>query len=272
MKKISNTHFLLFLLISLFFSEMRSQEIKYSKVSVPLDGEVMQQLVALGVSVDHYEHGPDDSISFYVSPSELQTLQEENIRFRIEIEDYAAFYAQQTALDAANLSQMERTPNVANGFDLGSMGGFYTYDEVVAKLDEMLQDYPNLVTARESIGTSIEGRDIWMVKISDNPNSDEAEPVAYFDAVHHAREPLSMATTINYMFWLLENYETDPAVQYLVDNRELYFVPVVNPDGYEYNRETNPEGGGLWRKNRNPNDGGCVGVDLNRNYSFCLCQ
>ncbi|KAA3623062.1 MAG: T9SS C-terminal target domain-containing protein [Flavobacterium sp.] len=57
-------------------------------------------------------------------------------------------------------------------------------------------------------------------------------------------------------------------VQFLLDNREIYFVPVVNPDGYFYNETTNPNGGGFWRKNRNPNSGGCAGVDLNRNYSF----
>ncbi len=57
-------------------------------------------------------------------------------------------------------------------------------------------------------------------------------------------------------------------MQYLVNNRELYFVPVVNPDGYVYNETTDPNGGGLWRKNRNVDAGGCVGVDLNRNYGF----
>ena len=266
-------HYLLFLLISVFFSEMRSQENNYSKILVLIeDTFVMEQLVSLGMSIDHYEPRPNNSISFYVTQFELQSLRQEGIPFTVEIEDYTKYYAEQSLMDTDKLAQMERTPNVANGFDLGSMGGFYTYNEVVAKLDEMKQDYPDLITEKASIGTSIEGRDIWMVKISDNPNIDEAEQVAYFDAVHHAREPLSMAATINYMFWLLENYATNPQVQFLVDHREIYFVPVVNPDGYEYNRETNPEGGGLWRKNRNPNDGTCVGVDLNRNYSFAYAN
>ncbi|NJL75266.1 MAG: zinc carboxypeptidase, partial [Saprospiraceae bacterium] len=54
----------------------------------------------------------------------------------------------------------------------------------------------------------------------------------------------------------------------LINNRQLYFVPVVNPDGYVYNQSTNPNGGGMWRKNRRNNTGSCEGVDLNRNYDW----
>lgn len=259
----------LFVLCSLFFSEMNGQGESYSKVSVTIDDpSVIGQLVDMGMAIDHYEYLSDNTIGFYVNQMELQTLTNAQIDFTVEIADYRAFYQQQKENDAEALATMVRSANVGDGFDLGSMGGFYTYAEVEAKLDEMVQDYPNLITAKTSIGTSVGGREIWMVKISDNPNVDEAEPTAYFDALHHAREPLSMATTINYMFWLLENYETDEQVKFLVDHREIYFVPVVNPDGYEYNRETDPDGGGLWRKNRNPNDGTCFGVDLNRNYGF----
>ncbi len=104
-----------------------------------------------------------------------------------------------------------------------------------------------------------------MVKISDNPDIDENEPEVLYTALHHAREPESMMQMIYFMYYLLENYYSDPSVQYLVNNRELFFIPVVNPDGYEYNRTTYPSGGGMWRKNRR-NNGSSYGVDLNRNY------
>ncbi len=68
------------------------------------------------------------------------------------------------------------------------------------------------------------------------------------------------------MWWLLENYGTNPEATYLVNNRQMWFIPVVNPDGYVYNQTTNPAGGGLWRKNRRNNGDGTFGVDLNRNY------
>ncbi|MBL4587161.1 MAG: immune inhibitor A, partial [Flavobacteriales bacterium] len=58
------------------------------------------------------------------------------------------------------------------------------------------------------------------------------------------------------------------AIKQLVDNTEMYFIPMVNPDGYIYNQSTNPNGGGMWRKNRRANGGGIYGVDLNRNYSY----
>jgi hypothetical protein len=77
-----------------------------------------------------------------------------------------------------------------------------------------------------------------------------------------------MAVCLYYMFYLLENYGIDPEVTYLVNTRELYFVPVVNPDGYMRNQTTNPSGGGMWRKNRRNNGDGTFGVDLNRNYSY----
>jgi len=104
-----------------------------------------------------------------------------------------------------------------------------------------------------------------MVKISDNPEVSENEPGILYTALHHAREPESMMQMIYFMYYLLENYNSDPSVQYLVNNRELFFIPVVNPDGYEFNRQTDPNGGGFWRKNRR-NNGSSYGVDLNRNY------
>ncbi len=246
-----------------------AQGVTYSKVKVSFnDPAEIERLAGLGFDIDHPEFDDDGSIAFYATQDEISELRRQQFNVDVVIPDFNAYYTELLRNDSTNIPNMVRGSNVADGFDLGSMGGFYTNSEVAAKLDEMKQNYPNLITTKTSIGTSIEGRPIWMVKISDNPNSNEPEPTAYFDALQHAREPLAMATTINYMFWLLENYATDTAVQFLVDHRELYFVPVVNPDGYAYNEQTNPGGGGLWRKNRRPHPSGCFGVDLNRNYSF----
>ena len=66
--------------------------------------------------------------------------------------------------------------------------------------------------------------------------------------MHHAREPASMSQLIFYMWYLLENYGTDPEVTYLVDNREMYFVPCINPDGCVYNQNNHPDGGGMWQE------------------------
>ena len=147
------------------------------------------------------------------------------------------------------------------------MGGYYTHDEVLSVLDQLRATYPSLISARISIGTTVEGRDQWMVRLSDNPDIDENEPEVRFDALHHAREPAGMQTVLWFMLWALENHGSDPLATYLLDEREIYCIPIVNPDGYVYNQATDPAGGGLWRKNRRDNGDFTFGVDLNRNYA-----
>jgi hypothetical protein len=125
-------------------------------------------------------------------------------------------------------------------FAMGSMGGYYSLAEVESVLDQMANAYPHLVAPRTSLGATLEGRQVWMVKLSDHPLVDEPEPEVRIDAMHHAREPQGMQATLYFMSWLLENYGADPLATYVLNERELFFVPCVNPDGYEYNRATNP--------------------------------
>lgn len=70
------------------------------------------------------------------------------------------------------------------------------------------------------------------------------------------------------MWYLLENYQTNPTIQALVNQSEIFFIPIVNPDGYAYNSTNSPTGGGNWRKNRRNNGDGSYGVDNNRNYNY----
>lgn len=146
-------------------------------------------------------------------------------------------------------------------------GIWHTYDETVAEIVLLHQQYPNITAAPYSIGTTGEGRTIWAIKISDNPGLEENEPAVLHDGMHHAREIMTVEMLLHFARYLCENYGTDPVSTFLVDNREIFFVPLVNPDGFVYNELTNPNGGGMWRKNRR-NNGGCYGVDNNRNYPF----
>lgn len=144
-------------------------------------------------------------------------------------------------------------------------GVFHTYSESRAFMDSLTTQYPNLVSSRWSIGTTYQGNSIWAWRISDNPNANESEPEILFDGMHHAREIMASEFPIMFAKYLCEHYNTDPQIHWLVDNRELYIVPIMNPDGVIYNESTNPDGGGMWRKNRKPFSGQ-FGVDLNRNY------
>src|SRR5690606_8892087 len=89
----------------------------------------------------------------------------------------------------------------------------------------------------------------------------------YYGAIH-AREVITPEVLIYIMRYLTNNYGIDPQVTYLVDNRELFFSTVVNPDGYYYDEVIEPDGGGLWRKNRRNNGDGSYGIDLNRNFGY----
>jgi len=167
----------------------------------------------------------------------------------VGIEDMEAFYASRI-----------RGPN---------FGDFHTFSETVEFLDELHATYPGITTDKMSIATTFEGRDVWAMKISDSPDLEEDEPEVLIVALHHAREPAGLEATLHYMSWLCDSYATDLEAAFLVNNRQIWFVPVVNPDGYCYNEELAPSGGGMWRKNRRENEASpCRGVDLNRNYPY----
>jgi len=138
---------------------------------------------------------------------------------------------------------------------------YHTYNEVTAGLIA-LED--SGVAQTYIIGRTYEGRDIWAVKISDNPSEDEGEPGALFMGCHHAREWISVEVPYYLAHYLVNNYQTDPEVKQLVDNCEIWIVPIVNPDGYVYTWTKDR----LWRKNRRNNGNGTFGVDLNRNYGY----
>jgi len=246
---------------------------RYSEVLIHTSSaDDLRMLQLNDIPVDHYGRSPARGISVVLNQDEVQRLGQTGLHFDVVTQDMRSEYHGRETPDARELavSRAMALSDHVTGFELGSMGGFYTLEEIASELDSMYLLYPGIISERVSLGQSHEGRDIWMVKISDNPNQNESdtEPTVYYDALHHAREPGSMMTTMYFMYWLLENYGTDPRATYLVDNRELYFVPLVNPDGYYYNEQTDPNGGGFWRKNRRVSGGGCFGVDLNRNYSF----
>jgi hypothetical protein len=146
------------------------------------------------------------------------------------------------------------------------MGAYKTLAEIYARRDSIISDFPSIVSSKISIGQTIEGRDVWAFKISDNPELDEDEPEVLFTACIHAREVITPEVLFYFIDHLTLNYGILSEVTDLVDNREMWFVLVVNPDGYYHNEVIEPSGGGMWRKNRRDNGDGTYGVDLNRNF------
>jgi len=211
----------------------------------------------LGIDVDHI-YRENEYIQFVISQYDLDKLILENISYEIIHEDIEEFYKSRLI---QNYSSRD--------FNYGSMGGYYTFQEIEENIDELISFYPNIISEKISIGLSLEGRNIWALKVSDNPNINESEPQALYTGLHHSREPMSYMNLFYFMHWLGENYNSDLLAQHLVDNRELWFIPAINPDGLVYNQTIAPDGGGMQRKNtRDSCSSTPIGVDLNRNYGY----
>jgi carboxypeptidase T len=149
-----------------------------------------------------------------------------------------------------------------------NLGLYHTYDETVAFLEQLASLYPEL-TRLDTLGTSIEGRHIISIKISDNADIDEEEPELLIMGCHHARELMTVEVPLYLAEYLLTNYGSNPSVTDLVDGREVWIAPLINPDGHVY-VQNNHDGPwwDWWRKNRRDNGDGTYGVDLNRNYGY----
>jgi hypothetical protein len=238
------------LILSLFFTLnlQAATRLRPALVRVPVSTQdELRSLQAQGLDIVYLE--PGQFVEILVSDQELERITKASFHYQMIHQDYVAF--QQSGLSG----QLD-------------MGGYHTMDELYVVLDSIHNDHPAITTARDSIGYTIEGRVIYAIKISDNPESDEDEPEVFFNALTHAREPIGMEALLYFMHYLTDNYGTDARVDSLVNNRELWFIPLVNPDGYEYNSFIEPSGGGMWRKNRRDNGDGSFGIDLNRNFGY----
>ncbi|HET7026514.1 MAG TPA: M14 family zinc carboxypeptidase [Candidatus Limnocylindrales bacterium] len=147
-----------------------------------------------------------------------------------------------------------------------SDAGYHSYAEMVSDIKATAAAHPDIVRVL-SIGKSYQGRDIWAAKVSDNVGTDENEPEVLIDALHHAREHLTVEQALYVLHVLANGYAQDATVKRLVDSREVWIILAVNPDGFEYDLTGDPYR--AWRKNRQPNAGSSnVGTDLNRNYDY----
>lgn len=233
------------------------------------DGFSIQDAEETGVEVEHSLIKGKRFVEGVISYYTLSALQRRGVKVEIleaDAEEQAAKrlsnFAQQSAKQRSML-----TSETPRNFRLGSMGGFFTLDEVYGEFARMRTMFPQVMSALEVIGTSVEGRPLLAYRVGTEQSLSSKAPEVLYTGVHHAREPGSASTLIYYLWWLLEKFQAnDPEAVYLLNNRQMYFVPMVNPDGYQFNQTNFPTGGGMWRKNRQRNSDGSFGVDLNRNY------
>ncbi len=242
---------------------------KYSEVRIYAKDEAdMERIINAGLFIDHANRKPGYFLDAWLSEQEIELLRSTGIPYDVLIDDWDTYYNNRQNLMTpaeldAQMREVEERDNITHSIFGTLNNGCLRYSEVVAKLDSIRTEYPNLVSQKFSIGSSYENRTIWAVRITKNPDAPTGRPEVLYHALIHAREPVSMENQLYYIYWLLENYGIDPMATYILNNREIYWVPVFNPDGYVYNEP----GGGFWRKNRKPCGSG-TGTDLNRNFGI----
>jgi hypothetical protein len=173
--------------------------------------------------------------------------------------------------EAVELVQRDIEGSIERMRSRPGMGAFHTYAEMDQELRELASRHPDLVSV-ESIGPSWEGqrrranRQLLAVKVCDGVRTpqDKRPEVLYFAGIH-ARELATTEVLLQLINYLVERRGRDAQVDYLLSHRQLWFVPLLNPDGREYCLHTDI----WWRKNRHAlGSSGAVGVDLNRNFGF----
>ena len=220
------------------------------KVVISLEPAELAPAELIELGADPFGRTPDGRLYFRVSQQILDELTARGRSFVIEEEDiYVAWERQR--------SQRAEPRDVP----------FQDYHNLAATeaiMQRFVQEHPDLA-ALEVIGTSVEGRSIYALRLSDEAEEiDLDEPAVLVVGCHHAREWISVEVPLYFADYLLENYLKDGVVTRLLNYTEIWIVPVLNPDGYQYSWTTDR----WWRKNRRNNGDGTIGVDINRNYGY----
>ncbi|MCH8299259.1 MAG: T9SS type A sorting domain-containing protein [Candidatus Marinimicrobia bacterium] len=249
----------------LISSELYSQGGKATLIRIQTPSQdALRDLTVRGFDIIETKEGIHaEVIAFEFDLKRLEAL---GISYEVLVPDLTQFY-----LNRAGSWQSGKTLRIGDGTKMG----FFNLDSMYLFLDSLQAAHPTLISEKDSIGRTIRGRIQWMYKVSDNPETDESEPELLFTGLTHARESGGATALLYFIEWLVNSYVAgDSEALFLVDNREIYFVPVVNPDGLAINDSAAPRGGGLWRKNARDNDSSGFfewhndGVDLNRNFDF----
>ncbi|MBN1150793.1 hypothetical protein JXA84_06190 [candidate division WOR-3 bacterium] len=218
--------FISFVLLSLAVSSLWSGE---SIVRITLHSDdVRAECRAIDI-VPERVVGPR-SVEVVLTEKMIEEVREKGYEVEIVVEDYSKY-----------LQDIFSHPDWAQ---------YHNHAQTVAMVESLAGANPNIVKV-ETLGYSVQNRVIQVMKITDNPLTDEFEPEIRFDANHHGDETPTVEVCLWLAYRLCQGYGTNPYLTSLVDNREIWIIPMMNPDG-----RTN-----LMRYNAN-------GVDLNRDYGY----
>ncbi len=134
------------------------------------------------------------------------------------------------------------------GFEPMALGAYHTYDTLTDELSVYAESHPDICRLY-TLGQSVQGRELWALLISDNPDEEEDEPEFKYVSTMHGDENLCTEMSLYFIDLLLTEYGTNDRITHIIDNTAIWIVPLMNPDGRESGR----------RQNAN-------GIDLNRNF------
>lgn len=203
----------------------------------------VNRVARTGATIEYVEHG---AIRVTATLRTVKAI--EALGFRAE---------SQAVLDRASL--LATYPTVDPGYT--------TFAEMITAVDGIVAAHP-AIAQRVTAGFTQEGRAIVALKISDNVAADEDETEVLFTANQHAREHLTVEQALFLANLLVDRYATDQRIADIVNGREIWIFPMVNPDGVEFDLTAANGRYRNWRKNRQPNGvaGEPIGTDLNRNW------
>ncbi|NOZ08830.1 MAG: hypothetical protein GXO91_08170 [FCB group bacterium] len=174
--------------------------------------------------------------------------------------------------------------NTKSGF-LRDLSGYRDYQTLTSDLENIAATYSS-ITSLSSLGPSQANlyfqdgnaaytdyqHEIWVLKLSDNPDVEEDEPNIFFVSETHAREPISLEVDMNLLNYLLAAYGTDEQITNWINSTQIWFVPLINPDGHKLVIDGTHL---MHRKNMRDNNlnglpdlSATDGVDLNRNFGY----
>jgi Zinc carboxypeptidase/Immune inhibitor A peptidase M6 len=224
-----------------------------------VDSATLQELVNQGYDVTPVDFSLEGAeVALVLSPGERRVLEAKGVELTL-----------QSNPKEGRAPQADVAATSIFGWDV-----YRSYDEPGGIEDQLREigdrrQYRGFVNLYD-VGDTIEGRDIWAIRMTQGARGRPlgSRPAVLFQGTTHAREWISTEVTMRLLEWFLaERRAENPEVVEILETSELWFVPVVNPDGYEFTFTDER----LWRKNLQDNDGdGEItngdGVDLNRNY------
>ncbi|SVD12455.1 uncharacterized protein METZ01_LOCUS365309, partial [marine metagenome] len=203
--------FIIFLLFTVIFAyvEKRMVEITFNELTE------LQQLVDIGIDLDH--HRTHSEVHAFVTDEEFQRISQMHFGIR-EIPNQAKLYFEELRRNTSN----SRNP----------MEDYHNYNELTTFLQDIAANYSE-ITNLESIGQSVQGRELWVMEISDNPGINEIEPEFKYVANMHGDETVGRELSLYLIQWLVEGYGSDPRATDIINNTDVFIMPSMNPDGFE---------------------------------------